>query len=126
MNILVVEDNGIQRRLAGEVLSAAGHRVTSASAVPPALAAIKSGRPDIVLLDLRLPGVDGLELVRQLKADPATRDIPIVAVTSYQEEYTRTAVLAAGCDAFLLKPLSTRTLPDVMRLIARPEPDPIS
>ena len=66
-------------------------------------------RPDLILLDLRLPGMDGLALVRQLKSDPETRGIPIVAMTAFPERFGKTEMLAAGCAAFLAKPLNTRT-----------------
>lgn len=124
MNILVIEDHGTQRRLADEVLSAAGHRVIVADSAGPALEAIRSEPIDIVLLDLQLPGVDGLALVRQLKTDPVTRAIPVVAMTAYPEEYSRTAALSAGCDAFLAKPISTRTLPDVLTSMVQQRKEP--
>jgi CheY-like chemotaxis protein len=111
MKVLVVEDQAIESKLAVHVLSAAGHDVTHAEAADEALAAIKADSPTVILLDLLLPGMDGLTLVRKLKSDPATRDIPIVAITSQPERFSEADALAAGCDAFLGKPLSTRTLP---------------
>ena len=111
MKILVVEDQAIESKLAVHVLSAAGHDVSSAEAAEEALAAIKESHPNVILMDLSLPGVDGLTLVRKLKADPATRDIHIVAVTSYPEKFSKEEALEAGCDAYLGKPLSTHTLP---------------
>ncbi|HXA15812.1 MAG TPA: response regulator [Thermoanaerobaculia bacterium] len=111
MKILVVEDQVIESKLAVHVLSAAGHDVTRAEAADEALAAIKADHPTVILMDLLLPGMDGLTLVRKLKADPATRDIPIVAITSHPEKFTMAEVLAAGCDAYLRKPINTRTLP---------------
>jgi CheY-like chemotaxis protein len=111
MKILVVEDQAIESKLAVHVLSAAGHDVTQADAADEALAAIKAEHPAVILMDLLLPGMDGLTLVRKLKADPATRDIPIVAITSNPEKYSMAEALAAGCDAYLEKPVSTRTLP---------------
>jgi CheY-like chemotaxis protein len=111
MKILVVEDQRIESKLAVHVLSAAGHDVASADAAEQALAAIKADHPNVILMDLSLPGMDGLTLVRKLKADPATRDIHIVAITSYPEKFSMAEALAAGCDAYLGKPISTRTLP---------------
>lgn len=111
MKILVVEDQAIESKLVVHVLSAAGHEVARAEAADEALAAIKEDHPNVILMDLALPGMDGLTLVRKLKADPATRDIHIVAVTSYPEKFSMADALAAGCDAYLGKPLSTRTLP---------------
>jgi CheY-like chemotaxis protein len=65
----------------------------------------------VILLDLSLPGMDGLTLTRKLKADPVTRSIPVVAMTSFPDDFKRAEAMAAGCDAYLPKPLNTRTLP---------------
>ncbi len=119
MKILVVEDQSIESKLAVHVLSAAGHDVSSAEAAEEAIAAIKENHPTVILMDLSLPGMDGLTLVRKLKADPATRDIHIVAVTSYPEKFSREEALEAGCDAYLGKPLSTRTLPATLTDIVK-------
>lgn len=110
MKILVIEDQPAELKLARHVLKAAGHDVNAIYAAEHACASIKADRPEIILLDMVLPGMDGMALVRRLKADPVTHDIPIVAVTSYPEKYTRNDALEAGCDAYLVKPISTRTL----------------
>ncbi|HEV7428026.1 MAG TPA: response regulator [Thermoanaerobaculia bacterium] len=117
IKILVVEDHPAELKLAVHVLSAAGHKVDRAIAAEQALAAIETNRPTVILLDLSLPGMDGLTLARKLKADPATSDILIVAVTSYPEKFTMAEALEAGCDAFLHKPVSTRTLPATLRAV---------
>ena len=114
MKIFVVEDQPIELKLMVSVLSAAGHDVMRAVGAEQALAGIKEILPDVVLLDLSLPGMDGLALARTLKADPVTRSIPIVGMTSHPENFPRAEVLAAGCDAYLPKPLSTRTLPAML------------
>jgi CheY-like chemotaxis protein len=114
MKILVIEDHPAELKLAHQVLSAAGHSVNNAEAAEQAFASIKEDRPEIILLDMSLPGMDGMALVRRLKSDPATRDIHIVAVTSYPEMFPRDEALKAGCDAYLVKPLSTRTLPQTL------------
>jgi two-component system cell cycle response regulator DivK len=111
MKILVVEDQAIESKLAVQVLRAAGHDVSTADAAEQALAAIRESHPDVILMDMSLPGMDGLTLIRKLKADPETGEIQIVAVTSYPEKFPREAAMDAGCDAYLGKPLSTRTLP---------------
>jgi two-component system cell cycle response regulator len=111
MKILVVEDHPVDLKLAHHVLSAAGHSVNDAEAAEHAFASIRIDRPEMILLDMALPGMDGLTLVRLLKADPSTRDIHIVAVTSHPEEFPRDEALRAGCDAYLVKPISTRSLP---------------
>lgn len=118
MKILVIEDHPAQLKLAHHVLSAAGHDVNDAEAAEAALLAIKTDRPQLILLDLLLPDIDGLTLVRRLKADPETHDIHVVAVTSYPEAYPKAAVLAAGCDAYIVKPINTRELPRQLDAIA--------
>ncbi len=114
MKILVVEDHAIELKLARHVLNAAGHSVVGTQAAEHAFASITKERPEIILLDMSLPGMDGLTLVRKLKADPFTRDIHIVAVTSIPETFTKEEALEAGCDAYLVKPLSTRALPKTL------------
>jgi len=110
MKILVIEDQSSQLKLAHVVLTAAGHAVSDAEAAQQAFAAIRTERPHLILLDLLLPGLDGLTLVRRLKADLDTRDIRVVAITSHPEEYPKATALAAGCDAYLVKPINTREL----------------
>jgi CheY-like chemotaxis protein len=119
MKILVVEDQAIESKLAVHVLIEAGHDVTGVDVAEAALAAIKADPPSIILMDLLLPGMDGLTLIHKLKSDPETRDILIVAVTSHPEKYSRGLAMAAGCDAYLEKPLSTRTLPGTLTEIVK-------
>jgi CheY-like chemotaxis protein len=114
MNILVIEDNPSQLKLAHLVLGAVGHKMNDAEAAEQALAMIKLEKPHVILLDLELPGMGGLTPVRMLKADPATRDIHVVAVTAYPDRYKKTEAMAAGCDAYLIKPINTRTLPGLV------------
>jgi CheY-like chemotaxis protein len=111
MNVLVIEDHATDRKLVSVVLKMDGHVVHERASAEGAADAILSVAPDIVLLDLRLPGVDGLSLVRQLKANEATRHVPVVVVTAYPDAYPREELLAAGCDAYILKPIDTRELP---------------
>jgi CheY-like chemotaxis protein len=124
MKILVIEDHPAELKLAHHVLSAAGHSVNNADAAEQAFASIRSDRPQIILLDMSLPGIDGMTLVRRLKADQATRDIHVVAVTSFPELFPREEALKAGCDAYLVKPLSTRTLPQTLTEIVNGKPGP--
>ena len=118
MKILVIEDRDVDLKLADLVLSTAGYDVRAVEAAEQAFAAIKKDCPKLILLDLDLPGMDGLALVRQLKADPDTRDIRVVAVTFYPEQYPQAAALAAGCDAYLLKPMNTRELSGQLTAVA--------
>ncbi len=110
MKVLVIEDNPTDLKLMGEVLKMSGHIVRERTSAEEAVDAIATDKPDVILLDLQLPGMDGLTLVRQLKAHPATSLIPIVAVTAYTDRYRREDIAAAGCDACITKPIDTRSL----------------
>ena len=118
MKILVIEDHVAELNLANVVLSTAGHDVSTAETAEQAIAAIKKERPQLILLDLELPGMDGLTLARKLKADPDMRDIHIVAVTFHPERHPKAAALAAGCDTYLMKPINTRELSDQLTAVA--------
>lgn len=115
-HLLVVEDNPINAELLVHLMGAHGYEVRTAADATQALKALAERRPDLILLDLQLPDIDGFELARRLKADPATRAIPIVAVTSYAMPTDRAQALAAGCDDYVAKPINTRELP---QLVAR-------
>ena len=114
--ILVVDDNPANLKLLAYLVRANGYDVHVATDAEAALAAIQTVRPALILMDLQLPGVDGLELTRRLKLDPATRDIVIVALTAYAMKGDPEKAAAAGCDDYVTKPIDTRTLPE---LIAR-------
>ena len=122
MNILVVEDNPSHLKLAHLVLSAAGYKVNAVDAAEQAFNSIKQEKPQVILLDLELPGMDGLTLVRKLKADTGMRDIHVIVVTSYPDRYTKKDALAAGCDAYLVKPISTRALPKIVSEVVAGHP----
>ena len=111
MKILVIEDEPTSRKLATLVLASGGHQVVDAQSAEEAINAVHQSQPQIILLDLALPGMDGLALARHLKQDPKTRHIPIVAVTSYPDRFPRNEAFRAGCDAFIVKPIDTRKLP---------------
>jgi CheY-like chemotaxis protein len=100
------------------VLSAAGHNVSQAKAAGQALESINREQPEIIIVDLSLPDYDGLTLVRRLRSDPRSGKIPVLAVTFYPEKYSKEEAMAAGCDAYLVKPISTRTLPDLVKRVA--------
>lgn len=110
LKILVVEDEPVDQKLAHLVLTSAGHSVVQAEAFVTAMAEIGRSAPEVILLDLRLQGTDGLCLARQLKNDPTTSHIAILAVTAFPDLYSRADAMAAGCDGYILKPINTRTL----------------
>ena len=108
MNIMLVEDDPTDMKLLSAVLAYSGHRVLEKGSPEQAAKEIKACQLEVILLDLKLPGMSGLELARRLKTDPATKHIPIVAITAAAEQFTRDAALAAGCDAYIVKPVDTR------------------
>jgi CheY-like chemotaxis protein len=118
MNILVIEDDPTDRKRLSAVLGTGGHRVLARASVEATLESVEARRPEVILLDLKLPGLDGLALARWLKADPATRAIPLAAVTAAPELFSREAALVAGCDAFILEPIDTRKLPEAVATLA--------
>jgi len=110
MRVLVIEDDPVSLKLARIVLEDAGHTVAEFMRADDALIAIKSDPPDLILLDLALPAMNGLEVTRRLKEDESTRNIPVIAVTSFPERFKKEELLKAGCDAFVIKPIDTRNL----------------
>lgn len=110
MRILIVEDEPASLKLARLVLAAEGYEVTEAEAAGRAVEQILRCEPEAVLLDLELPGVDGLTLARNLKRDPKTQHIAIIAITAFPERYPREQAMAAGCDGYIMKPINTRKL----------------
>jgi CheY-like chemotaxis protein len=107
--ILVVDDNDAGLLLTCAVLQLDGFRVDSASSSSEVLERLRARRPDLILMDVQMPGQDGLSLTRQLKADPATVTIPIVALTAHAMAGDRELALAAGCSGYISKPIDTRT-----------------
>jgi len=108
--ILIVDDNAVNLKLLCVALTVAGYEVQTAIDAEQAKSALASFRPRIILMDIQLPGMDGLELTRQLKADPLTCDAIVVAVTAYAMKGDEERALAAGCDGYVTKPIDTRTL----------------
>jgi CheY-like chemotaxis protein len=103
--ILVIDDNAQSRKLARIVLEREGYIVRSAGNSEEALKLLESSIPRLILMDLQLPGIDGLTLTRQLKADARYRDIIIIALTAYAMKGDEAKATAAGCDAYLTKPV---------------------
>jgi len=113
--ILIVDDNATNLKLVAYLMRNHGYTVDTALDAESALDSIRVNRPDVILMDIQLPGIDGLELTRRLKADAATRDIVVVAVTAYAMKGDQAKALAAGCDDYITKPIDTRTLPDTIK-----------
>lgn len=109
--ILVVDDTEINVKLLSVLLSARGYHVESALSAEAAVPMLARGAFACLLLDLSLPGMDGLTFARQLRAQPAYRDLVIIAVTANAMAGTLEAALAAGCNAYVTKPIDTRTFP---------------
>jgi len=117
--ILIVDDNPTNIKLLEFILQQRGYEVRVAGTAEEALSSIADRKPRLILMDIQLPGIDGLTLTRHLKADPATKDIAIVAATAYAMKGDEERALAAGCDGYLTKPLDTRKLPsDIARFLA--------
>jgi two-component system, cell cycle response regulator DivK len=108
--ILVVEDQADNRQIIRDMLAATDYEITEAEDGEQALAAIAKERPDLILMDIQLPIMDGYEATRRIKADPALRSIPIIAVTSYALSGEEQTARAAGCDEYVPKPYSPRQL----------------
>jgi CheY-like chemotaxis protein len=122
--ILVVDDNEAGQLLVCSVLQLQGFLVDTAGSAVDVLNRLRAHTPDLILMDVQLPGQDGLSLTRQLKADPATAAIPIVALTAHAMPGDREQALAAGCVGYISKPIDTRTLGDQIReflSVQRPE-----
>jgi two-component system cell cycle response regulator DivK len=122
--ILIVDDNPVNLKLARVLLTTEGYDVRTAKAAEEALEVLREFQPRLILMDVQLPGMDGLALTRRLKADSRTREVVIVALTAYAMKGDQERVLAAGCDAYIGKPIDTRRLAaQVAALLTRPAKD---
>ncbi len=108
--IMVVEDQEDNRQILRDLLAGVGYDLIEAWDGEAALTALASQRPDLILMDIQLPGIDGYEVMRRIKADPGLRAIPIIAVTSYALSGDDDKAFKAGCDAYVSKPYSPRQL----------------
>jgi CheY-like chemotaxis protein len=113
--ILVVEDNERNLKLVRDVLRFAGYDVISARSGEQGVALARERKPDLVLMDLQLPTMDGTEALRILREDPITREIPIVAVTAFAMKDDRERALYAGFDSYVEKPINVRAFPELIR-----------
>ena len=108
--ILVVEDQEDNRRIMRDLLTSAGYEVMEAVTGEEGVAAAETHRPDLILMDIQLPGLDGYEATRQIKANPGLQHIPIIVVTSYALSGDDVKAFEAGCDDYVSKPFSPREL----------------
>jgi two-component system cell cycle response regulator DivK len=108
--ILVIEDHEDNRRILRDLLISADYEIIEAETAGEGVAAAKTHRPGLVLMDIQLPDFDGYEATRQIKSDPSLRQIPVIAVTSYALSGDEVKAFDAGCDAYVTKPYSPRAL----------------
>jgi two-component system cell cycle response regulator DivK len=108
--ILVVEDQNDDRQIIRDMLVGTGYAITEAEDGEQALAAVAKERPDLILMEIQLPSMDGYEAMRRIRTDPALSSIPIIAVTSFTPSGEEKKARAAGCDDFVPKPYSPREL----------------
>jgi CheY-like chemotaxis protein len=113
--ILIVDDNPQNLKLVRVLLISEGYEVRTATDAEDALSQLESFEPRLILMDLQLPGMDGLELTRRLKSDPRRRQIAIVALTAYAMKGDELKALAAGCDGYVAKPIDIAALPATVR-----------
>ena len=119
--ILIVEDNALNQQLFAELLEDAGYATLSAGEGLDAFNLAKAHRPDLILMDIQLPAISGLEVTRWLKDEPALRHIPVIAITAYAMPGDEERMRAGGCEAYIAKPISTMVF---LETIARFTGDP--
>jgi CheY-like chemotaxis protein len=112
--ILIVDDNAANLKLARVLLQGEGYEVRTAADAEEAMRVLQTYTPRLILMDIQLPGMDGLELTRRLKADLATKDIVILALTAYAMKGDEDKARAAGCDGYIAKPIDVGSLPGVI------------
>jgi len=115
--ILVVEDNEKNRKLVRDVLAVTGYRVVETETGEEGVRLADERRPALILMDVQLPGIDGIEALRRLRADPATAAIPVVAVTASAMTQDRQKIMAAGFDGYQAKPISVRPFLELVRAV---------
>jgi CheY-like chemotaxis protein len=122
--ILVVDDNAANQKLVSFLLRSRGYDVRTAADAEEVMRALEGFSPRLILMDIQLPGIDGLELTRRLRSNPRTSSVAIVAVTAYAMKGDEQRALDAGCDGYITKPIDTRALPNlVARYVRRGVPE---
>jgi two-component system, cell cycle response regulator DivK len=112
--ILIVDDSPVNLKLAKVLLLKEGYQVQTAADAEEAMKSLEASKPRLILMDIQLPGMDGLELTRRLKASPETKDIRVVALTAYAMKGDDDKAMAAGCDGYITKPIDTQALPGLI------------
>jgi CheY-like chemotaxis protein len=118
LRVLVVEDTPLNLELITEVLEHAGHTVLAATTAADGLLLARTALPDVVLMDIRLPGMDGYEATRRLRQDPALQHLPVIALTAQAMRGDSAAAIDAGCDAYISKPINVASIAaDIVRIV---------
>ena len=118
--VLVVEDNDMNMQLVEYLLEGGGYQIVKAASGDDALSVARGGEPvDLILMDIHLPGIDGLSVVREMKSDARTRGIPILALTAHAMRGDRDRFLEAGCDGYISKPIDVKTFLTSVRQFLR-------
>lgn len=120
--ILIVDDNPTNLKLASEVLEGEGYTIEKAVDAERAQELLKHSTPDLILMDIALPGMDGLTLTRKLKADEKLKHVPVIAMTAFAMKGDDQKAFDAGCDGYIIKPIDTRQLPQQVAAFLRRYP----
>jgi two-component system cell cycle response regulator DivK len=115
--ILIVEDHEKNRKLVRDVLQARGYQTVETETGEEGVRVAREKRPALVLMDIQLPGIDGVETFRQLRADPVTRAIPVIAVTASAMTHSRQQIMAAGFDGYQTKPIAVKEFLALVRQV---------
>ena len=118
--VLIVEDNDKNLKLVRDILQAKGHATVEAGSAEEGLRIARERLPQLVLMDIQLPGMNGIEALRRLRGDPATRAIPVIAISASVMQQARREILAAGFDGFVEKPISLREFLDTVAKALKP------
>jgi two-component system, cell cycle response regulator DivK len=117
--ILIVDDNPVNLKLASDILEIEGYAVVKAEDAEEAQEMLKDIIPDLILMDIALPGMDGLTLTRTLKADARLKHVPVIALTAFAMKGDDQKAFEAGCDGYITKPIDTRKLPQLVMELLR-------
>jgi CheY-like chemotaxis protein len=117
--ILIIEDNPMNMELTTDLLKVSGFSVTQAETAEQGIKMAQNQKPDLIIMDIGLPVMDGLSAIEILKKDEKTKDIPILALTSYAMKGDREKILEAGCEGYLAKPIDTRKFADEVKAILK-------